>query len=89
MARHVDGRGVATSGVRGMNQKRLTPQEQIQKRIDVLSRLLDNPEPMYPVACHCSTKSRLSTSHGEECPYRLMREILRDLQRAVPQKDPS
>jgi hypothetical protein len=69
-----------------MRPKHLTPQEAVQKRIDVLSRLLDNPEPMYPIACHCLTKSRLSMEHAEDCPYRLTREILRDLQRSVPAK---
>ena len=75
-----------------MTAKRLTPREQVQKRIDVLSKLLDNPAPLYPVACHCLTKSVLSADHAEDCVYRLTREILRDVQRsqsetqAEPQK---
>lgn len=66
-----------------MRPKHLTPQEAVQKRIDVLSRLLDNPEPLYPIACHCLIKSRLSVDHAEDCPYRLTREVLRDLQRST------
>lgn len=77
-----------------MSQARLKPalkraatqREQIQRRIDVLSKLLDNPEPMYAIGCHCMQRSRLSVDHAENCPYRLTREVLRDLQRSTSAK---
>lgn len=57
------------------------------KRVDVLESLLSAKDSVHPPGCYCAIKARNPKHHALDCPYRLIRELLSDVQRALPTGD--
>jgi hypothetical protein len=57
--------------------------KQITRRLDVITKLLDDLTPVHPAGCNCAIMNRLVTAHRSECPYRLLREMVAELRSTV------
>lgn len=53
--------------------------DRIRKRLDIIERMLDAGTDVYPPLCDCVTKNRTSKVHLQSCPYRMMRDLVREL----------
>jgi hypothetical protein len=51
----------------------------IAKRLDIITKLLDDPTPVHPIGCNCAIKSRDIAHHARDCPYRALREMIAEL----------
>lgn len=51
----------------------------IEKRLDVLERLLNYDKSVHPPLCDCAIKSRMTLHHDPACPYRNIKEIIAEV----------
>lgn len=51
----------------------------ISKRLDIITKLLDDPTSVHPIGCNCAIKSRDIAHHALDCAYRALREIVAEL----------
>lgn len=53
--------------------------DRVRKRLDIIERMLDAGTDVYPPLCDCVTKNRNAQVHLQSCPYRMMRDLVREL----------